>query len=146
MPLWRHLGALLGSSWGLLGALLGLFWRVLEPSWGSLGGSGRPLGAVLGPIAKKERGNKFRSPPGRLKKSVLGPSWADLGALLGALGAVLGPSWAPLGSLWGHLGAILRPQEPIGSEKARRQKTLVFPRFLNDFGLWGASLEGSLAS
>ena len=34
----------------------------------------------------------------------------------------------------------------IGSEKARRQKTLVFPRFLNDFGFSGASLEGSLAS
>ena len=54
------------------------------------------------------------------------PSWAALGAVLGALGAVLEPSWAPLGALLGHLGAILRPQEPIGSEKARRQKTLIF--------------------
>ena len=72
--------------------------------------------------------------------SLLEPSWAALGAVLGALGAVLGPSWAPLGALLGHLGAILRPQEPIGREKARMQKTLKNTLFLKDFGLLGGLL------
>ena len=140
----------MGLSWGALGALLG-------PSWGSFGGSWGPLGALFGglgglfgpswrPRLKKTGGFQFPSPPRRLKKGVLGPSWAALGALLGALGAVLGPSWAPLGALLGHLGAILRPQEPIGSEKARRQKTLIFLRFWSDLGLSGASLGGSVAT
>ena len=133
MPSWGPLGVLLGPSWGPLGALLG----VLEPSWGSLGGSGEPLGAVLGPMAKKEGVPQFPSPPRRVTNAVLGPSWAALGALLGALGAALGPSWAPLGALLGHLGAILRPQDPIGSEKARKQTTLVFPRFWSHFGISG---------
>jgi hypothetical protein len=53
---------------------------------------------------------------------LLGSSWAALGAVLSALGAVLGPSWAPLGALLGHHGAILRPQGPIEREKAMMQK------------------------
>ena len=62
---------------------------------------------------------------------------------MGALGAVLGLSWAPLGALLGHLEAILRPRKAIGSEKARRQKSLIFIRFLKDFGILGASLGSS---
>ena len=58
---------------------------------------------------------------------------------MGALGAVLGPSLAPLGALLGHIGAILRPQKHIGSEKARRQRTLIFLRFLKDFGVCSLS-------
>ena len=42
-----------GLSWGSLEAVLGLFWRVLGPLWGSLVGSGRPLGAVLEAIEPK---------------------------------------------------------------------------------------------
>ena len=75
--------------------------------------------------------------------SLLGPSWAALGAVLGALGAVLGPSWAPLGALLGHLGAILRPQEPIGREKARRQKTSKNTMEINVFSFSGPSWEAS---
>ena len=137
---WSHLGALLGCSWGPLRALLGLFWGVLGPSWGSFWRSGGPLRAILEATAEKRGRRQFPSPPGRLKKSILGPSWAALGALLGALGAVLGPSGAPLGPLLGHLGAILRPRMAIGSEKARKQKILIFPWFLKDVGLLGGLL------
>ena len=65
---------------------------------------------------------------------------------MGALGAVLGLSWASLGALLGHLGAILRPRMAIGSEKARKQNTLIFLRFWKDFGLLGGSLGSSLAT
>ena len=64
------------------------------------------------------------------KSRLLEPSWAALEALLGALGPVLGLSWARLGALLGHLGTILRPQEPIGSEKARTQKNIDFLQVL----------------
>ena len=47
---------------------------------------------------------------------------------MGALGAVLGLSWASLGALLGHLGAILRPRMAIGSEKARKEKHIDFPK------------------
>ena len=118
-----------GLSWGSFGALLGLFWGVLGPLWGSSGGSGRSLGAIWEAI-EQNSGEHLLGPPRRGPKSrLLGPSWAALGALLGALGPVLGLSWARLGVLLGHLGAILRLQEPIGSEKARRPKTLIFLRF-----------------
>ena len=57
--------------------------------------------------------------------------------LLGALGALLGGP---------YLEAILRPRKAVGSEKAGRQKSLIFFMFLKDFGLLGASLGSSLAS
>ena len=57
-----------------------------------------------------------------------------------------GPLGKPLGALLGHLGAILRPRMAIGSETARRQKSLVFLKFLKDFGFLEASLGSSLAS
>ena len=101
-------------------------------------------------FAFKKRADLFSGPPSEPAKerlgALLGRSWSALGALLGALGPLKGPSWAPLGGLLGHLGAILRLQEPIESEKARRQKTLIFLRLLKDFGLSGASLGGSVAS
>ena len=122
---------ILGGSWDPLGALLGL-------SWGPLGSPGGPLGAILEVIDQK-RGGPVPPPLWGHQDSLLGPSWSPLGALLGALGAVLGASWAPLGAFLGHLGAILRPQKRIGRETARRPKSLIFFRFLKDFGL----LEGS---
>ena len=73
------------------------------------------------------------------KNRLLGRSWAPLGAILGGHRAVLGASWALLGALLGNLGAILRPQKRIGSEKARRQTSLIFFRFLKDFGFSGRS-------
>ena len=91
-------------------------------------------------IEQKRREHLFGSPPRGPKNRLLGPSWAALGARLGALGAVLGLFWASLGAVLGHLGAILRPQEPIGSEKARRQKTLFFSNVFE--GFW--PLEGLL--
>ena len=75
-------------------------------------------------------------PPSRF----LGRYYGALGALLGALRAVLGLSWASLGTLLGQLGAILKPRKAIGSEQARRQKTLIFLRFLKDFSLLGGLL------
>ena len=75
---------------------------------------------------------------------LLGAPWGVLQALLGVLGAFLGPSWAAHEALWGDLGAILRPQGPIGGERARRQKTLHFRKFLKVFGLLEVSLGGSL--
>ena len=136
-------GTLLGLSSGPPGALLGLSWALLGPSWGPQGPLLGLSGAILEAIEQKRRGFLFRPPPRGPKNRLLGPSWGGLGALLDALGAVLGLSWASLGAVLGHLGAILRPQEPIGSEKARRQKTLIFFRFLKDFGLLGESLEAS---
>ena len=47
-------------------------------------------------------------------------------------------------ALLGYLVAIFKPQEPSESEKARRQKTLVFLLFFIDFGLPGASWGGSV--
>ena len=115
-----------------------------KPFWfhGALfwGGSGRPLGAVSGPVGQKRGRRQFRSPARRLKKGVLGPSWAALGALLGALGAILGPSGASLGALSGHIRAILRPPEPFGSERARRQITVVFLSFWSNCGFLGGGL------
>ena len=55
------------------------------------------------------------------------PSWAALGALLGALGPVLGLSVACLEALLGHLGAILRLQKPVESENRRKPKHIDFP-------------------
>ena len=107
-------------------------------SWGLLGGLEAPLGA----IDQRKGGFLIRPPRRSPKMSLLEPSWAALGAILGALGAALEPSWPPLGALLGHLGAILRPQEPIGREKAGRQKTLKNTMFFNDFGFLGASLGG----
>ena len=135
-----------GLSWGSLEAVLELFWRVLRPLWGSLGGSGRPLDAVLEAIEPKSGDRQVTSPRRSPNSRLLEPSWAALGAILGALGPVLGLSWARLGALLGHLGAILKPQGPIESEKARRQKTLIFFWFFNDFGISGASLGGSAAT
>eukprot|EP00959_Pyramimonas_sp_CCMP1952_P440062 9213213-Pyramimonas_sp.AAC.1 len=77
------------------------------------------------------------SPLGPSKPPV-GVSGSPLGALLGARGDVLGASWAPLGAFLGQLGTILRPQKRIGGETARRRKSCMFFRLLNDFGL----LEG----
>ena len=68
-------------------------------------------------------------------------SWGPLGPLLGVSWALLGPSWSPLGALLGLSWAILRPQRPIGSEKARRQKTLfVFLFFPERAGAQGSLL------
>ena len=103
------------------------------------------MGPSWRPSIKQEAAS-FSVPPSRPSNGRLGLSWSALGALLGALGPVLGLSWARLGALLGHLGAILRPQEPIESEKARRQQTLIFLRCLKEFGLSGASLGGSVAS
>ena len=132
-------GTLLGLSSGPLGALLGLSWALLGPSWGSLGPLLGLSWAILEAIDQKRRELFFRPLSRGPKNRLLGPSWGALGALLGALGAVLGASWAPLGAFLGHLGAILRPQKRIGRETARRPKSLIFFRFLKDFGL----LEGS---
>eukprot|EP00959_Pyramimonas_sp_CCMP1952_P329491 6898185-Pyramimonas_sp.AAC.1 len=46
----------------------------------------------------------------------------------------------------GPLGAVVRPRKAIGSEKARRQHSLMFLRLLKDVGLWAASWEVSEAS
>ena len=119
-------GTLLGLSSGPLGALLGLSWALLGPSWGSLGPLLGLSWAILEAIDQKRGRRIFRPPPRGPKNRLLGPSWGALGALLDALGAVLGPSWAARGAVLGHLGAILMPQEPIGSEKARRPKTVFF--------------------
>ena len=83
------------------------------------------------------------SPHREPQSGLLGLSWAPLGPLLRALGAVWGASWAPLGALLGHLGAILRPQRPIGSEKARMPKTLIFRWLLKDFCILEGAVEGS---
>ena len=133
------LGALSGLSLGSLGALLGC-------SWGSSGGSGRSIGAILEAIDQNRVWHLLVSPRRGPKSRLLGPTWAALGALLGALGPVFGLSGACLGALLGHLGAILRPQESTESEKARRPKTLIFLRCLKDFCLSGASLGGSAAT
>ena len=140
-------GWLGGASWGLVG----LLWGILDlagllEAWRPLGVSWAPPGAILEAIDQKRGWIISGSPRRSLQMGLLGRSWGPLGALLGALGALLGPSWGPLGALLGHLGAILGPQKPIRSEKARRPKTLIFFRFLKDFGLSGASLGGSLAS
>ena len=108
-----------------------------------MGEAGRPLGAILGPMAQKEGGSLIPIAPSEALKRRLGAvlerSWAPLGRSWGRLG----PSWAPLGALLGHLGAILRPQRPIGSEKARMPKTLIFPRLLKGFGFLEGAVEGS---
>ena len=63
---------------------------------------------------------------------------------MGARGAALGLSWTLLGALLGHLGANLRRRMAIGSEKARRQNTLMFFKLLKDLGILEASsLVGS---
>ena len=70
-------------------------------------------------------------------------SWGYLGALLGALEAVLGQCWAPLGALLGSLVDVLRLQEAIGSDSARRPKSMIFLRLVPGFGLLGGALEDS---
>jgi len=49
-------------------------------------------------------------------------------------------SWASLGALMVSLGAALRPRNAIGSDKARKQQTLIFIRFCTDFDLLGGLL------
>ena len=122
-------------SWAILNAILGY----LGLSWRSLGESWRPLGAILRPIVQKEGGFQLSSPPRRLNNGVLGAllgrSWAPLGRSLGRIG--------PLGPLLGLAWAILRLPKPIGSEKARRPKTLFFHLFLHGFGILEGAVEGS---
>ena len=127
----RGLRVPLGPSWGGVGASWRHVVSYLEQCWAILGQSWRP--------SIKREGASIRVPRRGPKMSLLGHSWGALGALLGALGAVLGLSWAPLGALLGHLEAILRPRKVIGSEKARKQKTLLFLRCLKDVCLLGAS-------
>ena len=130
---WEPLGSVLGASWGRLGA-----------SWGPLGaplGSFRGgLGAILEEINQSRGFPNYGPPLGSSKNRLLDPSCGALGALLGVMKAVSGLSWASLGALLGQLGAILRPRKAIGSEKARRQKTLIFLRFWKDFSLLGGLL------
>ena len=127
------------ASWGPLGGLWRSLGRLFGPSWGPW----RPSWDHLEGYRSKKGGPQLSSPLWSPQGRLMDPSWGPLRALLGAPGTVLGPSWAPLGALLGHLGAILRPQEPIGREKARGQKTLKNIMFLTDFGLLGASLGGS---
>ena len=97
------LQSLLGASWGPLGSLL-------EASWGLLGSLGRLLGASCHKLAFEcELTASWR----RLG-TVLGPSWARPGPLLGPPGrplgaswSLLGLSWELLGPSWGHLAALL---------------------------------------
>ena len=84
---------------------------LLEASWTALG---KFLGRFWG-VLGRFWGVLGRSWP------LLGRSWGALGRSWGTLGPLLGRS----GAVLGHLGAILKPQEPIGSEKARRPKTLI---------------------
>ena len=92
MSSWRHLGALLGPSWGTIEALLGLSEGVLGPSWGST--VCETSRGLLGPHDSNGGASSGQLPHRKLKKGVLEPSWA-------ALGALLGPSWGPLGPLLG---------------------------------------------
>ena len=142
---WRPLGILAapGASWavwgasgpwprGPLGGLSGASWKPLGASCGALGGL---LGSWdhLGGGRSKEVGRISRSP---LRGHEI-VSWGPPGPLLGALGIVVGASWAPLGALSGNLGAILKPQKHIGSEKTRRQHSLIFCGCLKDVCLLG---------
>ena len=94
----RHLGAILGPSWGNLGprwghpgAILGLPWGLLGPSWAFFG----PLRTILGPSL------------GDLG-AILRASWSLGGHFVASLG-LFGAPWGLLRPSWGHLGAILGP-------------------------------------
>ena len=114
----------------------------MAPGWPQNG----PKWRIPVDVEQKREEHLFLSPRRVQKNRFLGRSWTALGVLLGVLGRVLRLSWVHLGAILGHFGAILKLQEPIESEKARRQKTLIFFCFFNDFGLSGASLGGSVAT
>ena len=125
-----------GPFWGFLGGLLGASWDFLGASWGLLGASragrlefsvrGPPLGPLLVP-----------------SWGPLGPSWAPLRPSW----SPLGPSWGPLGSLLGRLEAVLGASwtmsNAVMAEKWYMLKMCVFLQEFEDFGLLGASWEGS---
>ena len=85
IEVWRRLGGVLETSWGVLGRLgsilgcLGRFRAVLRASWEYLEASGRRLGVVLE------------------------ASWSRLGDVLERLG----PSWGVMWASWERLGGIL---------------------------------------
>ena len=111
---------------------MGPFWDHLGASWLRLGASCNRLGASSGrlglPKATERQTKKlyfslvfsilsrceaFLKPTclNITSFTLLVPSWAHLGAILGrlgrvlvCLGAVLGPSWRRLGASWGQLG------------------------------------------
>ena len=105
---------------------------------------GWPKEAPRRGIRSKQRLDLLVSSFGASKSPLWVPSWGALGALLSALGSVWGLCRACVVALLGDLVAIFKPQKPNESKKARRQKTSFFNRFLNDFGLPGASWRGSV--
>ena len=168
---WGPLGGLLG----LLGPL-GPSWNLLGPAWGPLGGAATGRKGGHHPITPNFKGRPNDGPRSqdRPKTPPSGPLPAMLpcssplprsGAHAGRGGnqrwrrdatqnptrrsraSILEPAqshncpWAILESSRG-----LKPQEPIGSEKAREQNTLSFYKVLKDFGFSGASSGGSLTT
>ena len=86
----------LGSSWGRFGTHLGSQNRPLDPADHLSGATGFRFCDRMVPRWLQDR-------PKRAPGGVLGPSWGNLGPLLGALGP-FGQSWAVvldrLGAFW----------------------------------------------
>ena len=97
------------------------FWVPLGAHWG---GSWRPLGAILGPMAQKMEGGFKQGPPHRRRNArLLGSSWGVTGRILGARGAHSGVSWAPyLGFLGLCLGHPVACGKSAGATSAIAQK------------------------
>ena len=92
IEVWRRLGGVLETSWGVLGRLgsilgcLGRFRAVLRAFWGCLEASGKRLGVVLEAY------------------------WSRLGDVLERLGSSWGVMWASWERLGGILCLIFRPK------------------------------------
>ena len=131
MPLGASWGVL-GASWGPLGSLLGASWSLLGASWALLGPSckGSKKASILRALLGRKRGggmavfghpfwhqNRSKTAPKTsqnprrfsraikaLFKSVLEPSWADLG-----------PFWAPS---WGPKSSFRIGKRSMGAKSA----------------------------
>ena len=131
-PLGR-LGRISGPSWHALW----LSWGVLWPSWGVLWPSSLPKATerqtekpyISFVFSILSRSAAFLKPPwlNMASFTVLVPSWAHLGAILGRLGRVLERRVAVLGRL---VAALASQKPPNGGPKS-----IIFHLFFNTFAL-----------
>ena len=160
---WRRLGSVLEASWEPLGIswdLLGASWEPLGASWGLLGRSWEPLGFLIdfGVDFGRQKGpkkgpkmdpktiqnrNQILSRNKMLSKTLLEPSWADIGPFWGPAWSskVCSPSNAAhflknhiffknrvprtvLGPTWTNLGAQECPKGSSNSVQNGSPKTI----------------------
>ena len=124
---WAHLGAILARLVAVLGRLVAILGRLVAVFASQKPPNGGPKNLIFLVFSILSRSAAFLKPPwlNMASFTVLVPSWAHLGAILGRLGRVLGRIVAVLGRL---VAALASQKPPNGGPK-----NLIFPLFFQCF-------------